>query len=212
MVSELNGSSSIQDGNGEGLLQFLDYVVAKGYGPATAVGPWRSAVKQVVAAVDRTDDIGAIDIRALDVESILIGSDDRAGRVQGRVDPGLSEAVRTGGGGISRLHRHREAPNVPGGVAASKNGEAASGPRYHGVCGTASAARGDGLAPVDGPSRERMIDYPFPLRSGSVATLRLPARLEKADAERLASFMRTLVFEPVLELTMGSSKEEEASS
>ena len=45
-----------------------------------------------------------------------------------------------------------------------------------------------------------LIDYPFPLRSGAVAHLRLPLKLEKADADRLGAFLRTLVFEPQLEI------------
>jgi hypothetical protein len=52
-----------------------------------------------------------------------------------------------------------------------------------------------------------LIDYPFPLRSGQVAYLKLPMRLDKADAERLGTFVRTLAFEPVLELTATTGEE-----
>jgi hypothetical protein len=53
-----------------------------------------------------------------------------------------------------------------------------------------------------------LIDDPFPLRSGQIAHLRLPMKLEKADAERLGTFIRTLTFEPVLELTAASPEED----
>lgn len=46
----------------------------------------------------------------------------------------------------------------------------------------------------------QLIDYPFPLVSGTLAYLRLPRRLEKADADRLGAFIRTLVLEPQREL------------
>lgn len=73
-----------------------------------------------------------------------------------------------------------EVPSPTNGNGAKKNGN------------------GEGHAPdVTGS----LIDYPFPLRSGQVAHLRLPMKLEKSDADRLGAFIRTLVYEPQLELT-----------
>src|SRR5205085_1170675 len=39
---------------------------------------------------------------------------------------------------------------------------------------------------VGGGSGDRLIDYPFPLRSSQIAVLRLPLRLDREDAERMA--------------------------
>jgi hypothetical protein len=39
------------------------------------------------------------------------------------------------------------------------------------------------------------MEYPFPLRGGQMAQLRLPTRLDKSDAERLCVFIRTLPME-----------------
>lgn len=47
------------------------------------------------------------------------------------------------------------------------------------------------------------MDYPFPLRAGGVAHLRLPKKLERDDAERLAVFIRALVFDRQGEITSG---------
>lgn len=47
---------------------------------------------------------------------------------------------------------------------------------------------------------ERPLDYPFPLQTGQIANLRLPVRITKADAERMAAFIRTLAFEPELQI------------
>jgi hypothetical protein len=68
---------------------------------------------------------------------------------------------------------------------------------------------GNGNGHTVGPEAEvsSLIDYPFPLRSGQVAYLKLPMRLDKADAERLGTFVRTLAFEPVLELTATTGEE-----
>jgi hypothetical protein len=53
-----------------------------------------------------------------------------------------------------------------------------------------------------------MVDYPFPLRSGQIAHVRLPARVEREDAERMSASLRTLVIDPRRELPPG---EEEAA-
>jgi hypothetical protein len=37
------------------------------------------------------------------------------------------------------------------------------------------------------------VAYPFPLRSGEIARLHLPPRLDADDAERLTAFIRALV-------------------
>ena len=70
MAEGTNGSLVIQSGTAEGLLQFLDWVVAKGYGPATAAGPQKSAVKQVLT-VTEGDDFGSLDVRNLDLDDLL---------------------------------------------------------------------------------------------------------------------------------------------
>ena len=59
---------------------------------------------------------------------------------------------------------------------------------------------------------KRMVDYRFPLRSGTMANLRLPARFEREDAERLAAFIRTLVFEPMKQITTGVARFGSASA
>ena len=83
------------------------------------------------------------------------------------------------------------------------------GPRTRAETATSSrtvAAKQTASAPTAfAPSAERMIEYPFPLRSGQVAMLRLPVRFDKADADRMAAFIRTLVFDPILELTAGDA-------
>jgi hypothetical protein len=53
-----------------------------------------------------------------------------------------------------------------------------------------------------------LVDYPFPLQSGQMAYLRLPRKLEKSDAERIAAYVRTLVFEPLGELPPGRSEDQ----
>ena len=53
--------------------------------------------------------------------------------------------------------------------------------------------------------------YPFPLRSGQLAFVQLPLRMEKEDAKRLAAFVRTLVFAPQRELAAPEETGEDVS-
>jgi hypothetical protein len=198
-----NGSAQIQSGTAEGLLQFLDYVVAKGYGPSSAVAPWRSAVRQVLSVVEKTDAIGGVNMRELNLDDYL-GRFETLARGDLKVESIHSyrrrftraltaylDFIDNGKPPTFRPERRR---------ARQDNGQAADAP-------TAERAESAAAPPV--PSGDsRMIDYPFPLRSGQVATLRLPVRFEKADAERLAAFVRTLVFEQQRELTRGNGEDE----
>ena len=62
-------------------------------------------------------------------------------------------------------------------VAAAKNGN----------------SQGAADAPVDTtPSRSGLVEYPFPLREGRFAFLRLPADLKMADVKRLTAYLSTL--------------------
>jgi hypothetical protein len=46
-------------------------------------------------------------------------------------------------------------------------------------------------------SRPGLVEYPFPLREGRFANLRLPADLTAADVKRLTAFLNTLALEDV---------------
>ena len=49
---------------------------------------------------------------------------------------------------------------------------------------------GDG--PKSPDAGDRLVEYPFPVREGVRATLRLPERLSEDEAARLASFVSAL--------------------
>jgi len=62
---------------------------------------------------------------------------------------------------------------------------------------TPPRAAGEALDGSHAETSDGLISYPFPLQSGAIANLRLPVRLDRADAERLVAFIQTLVIEPV---------------
>jgi hypothetical protein len=203
-MSEQNGSSHIQNGTAEGLLEFLEYVVKKGYGSAAAVNPWKSAARQVLQTVEKSDDYGGVDVRGLDLADYLDRFETLA-RGDLKVESidayrrRFTKAVQTY---LAFIQDGKPPTFRQGGGARRPKAETTTLPKAK-----SAGAGGATAAPIAAqPPGERMIDYPFPLGSGAIAMLRLPARLEKLDAERLAAYLRTLVLEPQKELTQGDGE------
>jgi hypothetical protein len=201
-LSSSNGSR-IQDGTVAGMFEFLDnYLIAKGYLPPSTVSPWKSAAKQVIETVEKTEQIDDVQMRGLDTDDYLRRYETLA---RGQIK---EESIQTYRRRFTSAHdsyvdfiEAGKLPTVRAAASRRRNG-------------------GDAAAPTKGPKAtnptaepaggtERMIEYPFPLRNGQVGMVRLPMRLEKTDAERLASFVRTLVFEPQLELGPGRDDPDE---
>jgi hypothetical protein len=59
-------------------------------------------------------------------------------------------------------------------------------------------AAAEPLAPSMPTSRAGLVEYPFPLREGRFAYLRLPADLSAADVKRLTAYLNTLALEESL--------------
>jgi hypothetical protein len=197
MVEGTNGSLAIQSGTAEGLLQFLDWVVAKGYGPATAAGPQKSAVTRVLT-VTEGDDFGSLDVKSLDLDDLLSRFEVRA------LGDLKAESIGAYRNRFTRaVEAYREFLNSgkpPSYRPSGRHRPAASGAPNKGRVVPSTPP----VQPAHQGSSERMVDYPFPLKSGALANFRLPVRLEREDAERMGAFIRTLVFEPQKELSRGN--------
>lgn len=199
MATQENRAQVINSGTVDGLTAFCDYLIDKGYATRGAVTSWKSAAKQVFEAVEGAE-YGALDVRALDL-------DDYLGRWE-NMERGnyKAESLQSYGSRIRRAHEAYLAYLADGttpqlGRRASRRREAEERssterrPQRNdgGVGGTATAAD--------------LVDYPFPLQSGQLAYVRLPRNLQRTDAERLAAFVRTLVFEAQAQLPAGKTEE-----
>jgi hypothetical protein len=61
--------SSIPAGTANGLIEFCDFLIEKGYATPSAVNPWKSAAKQVFSLVEgEGKDYGSINVLTLDFE------------------------------------------------------------------------------------------------------------------------------------------------
>ena len=192
-----NSTTTIATGTVDGLLAFLDYLVDKGYAKHSAVHPLKVASRIVFSKMEG-EEYGAFDLRTFDADEYL-------DRFQNRVVGDYKQESLTSyrqrlKKAVSAYRDYLATGNVSairssGSRGPRKNAEPTSATRDRPQRRTANG--GETPAPDVTAS---LIDYPFPLRSGQVAHLRLPMKLDKTDADRLGSFLRTLVFEPQLEL------------
>ncbi len=201
-------SPDIANGNVRGLLAFMDFMVEKGYGSAAAIGPWKSAAKQIFEKVEG-DQFEETDVRALDIDEYLGRFENRS---MGKYSADSLRAYR------SRFRRAVEAyrsyladPNWRPAMRRSQrrdvaNGEAETPPRRQKPTGARAAAAPTPAKPAPSGS---VITYPFPLKSGQLAQLHLPTQLEREDAERLIQFVRALVFDQPRERAAGESGTDE---
>ena len=194
----------IGSGTVDGLIAFADYLSDKGYASSAATNPWKSAARQVFNTVDGTN-FGGVDLRSLDIDDYLARFETMT---RGKYKAESIAAYR------ARLRRALDAylgyletgqpPQLRAGVPKRRGASAGGTASGNGTTSPPLQSGGHGgtaAPPID------LVDYPFPLRSGQLAYVRLPRRLDRTDAERLAAFVRTLVFEPQKELAAGDAEE-----
>jgi hypothetical protein len=197
-------SAGIADGNVRGLLAFMDFMVEKGYGSAAAIGPWKSAARQVFERVEG-EGFEEADVRSLDIDEYIDRFENRS---HGKYSANSLRAYR------GRFRKAVEAyrsyladPNWRPSLRASSRTSAVNGVAEKPTRGrsrTAEKPRDEqtALVPV---ATSSLIAYPFPLKSGQIAQLHLPTQLEHEDAERLIQFVRALVFDQPRQLAAGES-------
>lgn len=195
-------SADIAGGNVRGLMDFMDFMVAKGYGTAGQIEPWKSAAKQVFSKVEG-EGFEEFDIRTFDVDEYL-------GRFEnmslGKYSAESLRAYRS---------RFQKAVDAYRSYLADPNWKPTlRRPRPNSdTAGTDKPPKraprdSPGTTPEPAPSAGSLITYPFPLKSGQMAQLHLPTQLEHEDAERLTHFIRALVFEAQPLLGPGPGEED----
>lgn len=192
----------IATGTAAGLMDFMDFMIDKGYAKPSAITPWKSAAKQVFSTLEG-EDFGGLEVRNLDVDDYFARFENRS---MGKYSADSLTAYRSRfRKAVDSYQSYLQDPNwkpsagtfrrATGRPTTSTGGTAATHDE------TASAAKSSAPSPS-------LITYPFPLRSGQVAQLHLPTQLDQTDAERLVHFVRALVFDPPRQLPSGSPDEE----
>jgi hypothetical protein len=186
-------TTTIGAGNVEGLLAFLDYLVDKGYATQSAVHPLKAATRTTFSKMEG-EKFREFDVRTFDADEYMDRFQNRViGQYKQESLASYRQRVKKA---IAAYRDYLANGNV------SAIGSRAPRQRRLETPSSATSAKKSGEGDVHAPDvTGSLIDYPFPLRSGQVAHLRLPMKLEKADADRLSTFLRSLVFDPQLELS-----------
>lgn len=191
-------AEQIRQGTGQGLIEFIDYLIDKGYAPPAAGNNWKGATKNVLN-ITEGEGWETFGLQELDVDEYLGRF---AVKARGQIKEESVRAYRS---------RFTAAVDAYRGFLNDENWKpptfAAGRKRNKPPAQEDNGERQATVTPItngNGNGRgQTLIDYPFPLRSGEIAHFRLPVKLEKDDAERMAVFIRTLVFEPRRELPPG---------
>lgn len=195
-------ATDISSGTVAGLMDFMDFMVQKGYGSQGAISPWKSAAKTVFQTVEG-DEFTAFEVRSFDIDEYFARFETKS---MGRYAADSLGAYRARFRKAVEAYRSYLAdPNWKPSLRASASKRPPRDPQQRSGRTPANPAPASSadvpLAPAtNSPS---MIAYPFPLKSGQMARLELPTQLERDDADRMAAFLRTLVFEQPRQLPSG---------
>lgn len=174
------------DTTGKALVDFWEYAGKKGLVNRNTATAKRIACSKVLGVMD---DWESLDVSVLNVEDVFRrftnkrGKDfkpDSLGTYKSRFTQALTDFLGYSENPESWKPASQErAPRAPKEkAAASRNGSNSNGsPEQH----------ADPL-----PTRVGLVEYPFPLREGRFAYLRLPVDLKMADVRRLTAYLNTL--------------------
>jgi hypothetical protein len=207
-------ANNINSGTVQGLLDFLDYLVERGYGTNSAVHPLRSAVKQVFSKVEG-DGYESHDLQAFDADDFLNRFETKARgdykqesltAYRKRFERALAYYRAFLDDGSTPTFRAPRGPSP--GKTDSKQIRSSNSTKAAKRSATAGSAHQIAETPatphIPTPA---LIDYPFPLRGGQLAYVRLPRDLQKEDAQRMGAFLLTLAIDAPRELTPGTPEE-----
>ena len=179
------GEDTITTGTGQGLVEFLTYVTDKGLLNKNTAGALRAAARELLSVENK--DLASIDVRKLDVDQLA----HRFANLRAqKFAPQSLETYQS---------RFRKAVDMylryldnPAGWRPEIRTRAAPSPERTGGRSNGGVPTAATLPP---PASSGMIQYPFPIREGVVASLTLPTNLRKTEAKRLAAFLESLAVE-----------------
>jgi hypothetical protein len=199
----------MHSGTAEGPATYLDYLTDKGIGPQGAVDPWKSATKAIFSTVEGAD-YADLDVSKIDADDYVSRFDNLA-RHKYKPDSLKAYHVRFKKA-LEAYARVLDDPNWKPAFRASPR-RATTGNGGNGAGVTPAKTQKTTPPVVETPERTTplppspdLLDYPFPLRGGQIAHLHLPANIDRADADRLAAYVRSLVMEPQLSIESGTSE------
>ncbi len=167
-----------------GTLIFCDWMVDKGYGSTSQVGPWKIALNKVFSAVEG-ESFESLDWSALDLDEYL----ERFQRLAGANYK--SESIVAYGRRVRNAlgaHQHYlETGRAPVSKPVVRREKPASKPETSASVTPIDAKKQHALA-----NPAEMVTFPYPLDDGRMISMTIPPRLKASDVDRITAFIRTL--------------------
>jgi hypothetical protein len=170
-----------------GLLAYCEWLITKGYATTAQVNPWRTAIHKVFDTVE-SEDWQSLDLSAIDLDEYLSRFQTLAGAQY------KAESIATYGRRIRNAVEAQEHYLTTGRPPMFRQSAKRTGAEDKGTASKGSVVKLQSKASstANGSAASSLIEFPFPLKNGRMAILRLPARLHSEDVNRLSGFLRTL--------------------
>lgn len=194
-------------GNGQALLEFLEWAGSTGEINQATANAYRTSTTKVLEIGGTDDESGNdLDIKALDIENHL----DRFTRLKaGEYATSSLNTYKTRfRNAVDMYRKWLDDPSSTtwksdlrerSGTRKTRKKEAPAGGDQ--VVETPVSSTGVVNAPP--PPSPELLEYPFPLREGGTAVLKLPRQLRSTDVERMTKFLESLAIDPPKELPAG---------
>ncbi|MDR0956040.1 MAG: hypothetical protein LBM73_02870 [Candidatus Nomurabacteria bacterium] len=183
----------ISDGKVGGLIEYLDSIVKNGRARLGVVTPLRTAVCKIFETVDG-ECYEDTDVRKVDINDYMIRFKNKA------LDKYNNASYKAYKNRASRaISWYENFLKDPGWTptiverSTKKNNENAAEFDKDIENAIQSKTVKQKINVLDDNKVERLVAFPFPISTGELATLHLPQKLSSSDAERIASFVKTLV-------------------
>lgn len=195
--ADLNDFNGVSDTSGRALVDHWKWAADKGLMNGNSAGALRAACVQVLGVLDGWE---TLDVRAIDVEDVYRRFQNLRGRdfkpeslatYRRRFEQALKLFLEYTADPSGWRAPARESSSRRGKEKKERTG-ATNGADATDVIATPAPQ----LIPDRATFASGLVDYPFPLREGRFAYLRLPVDLTATDVRRLNTYLNSLVIEP----------------
>jgi hypothetical protein len=182
------------DTTGKALVEHWKWASDKGLMNENTANGYRAACNQVLGVLDEWE---TLDVAAIDIDDVMRRFINK--RSKDFAPGSLVAYKRRFAQAVAEFLSYTKSPetwkpSMPERPSSRKENRVDVALRGVGAVGSVGTMGATIEASIT-PNRTGLVEYPFPLREGRFAYLRLPADLNAADVKRLVAYLNTLVLE-----------------
>lgn len=196
-------TEQIGSGTAKGLAEYLDSLVEKGRASQGAITPLKGTFTKVLKTVDG-DQWGNVNVREINVKdysqrfgNLTLGkySNDSLRIYESRIKKVVDWYLTflSNPGWVPTFSRQSKKVASKTRADNSKINKEKSSQEVHNRETSSDERESERHEETKPTQSDGLVAFPFPLTNGKMATLYLPVGLEKNDADRIATFIQTLV-------------------